>query len=307
MVVTDSGLGSGSIVDSKGSVLTNWHVVAGAKEIGVVFKPPADGAEPSRADFRSAKVIRLDEVTDLALLSVVNPPANRLPITLGSIAGLSVGTDVNAIGHPTGEAWTYTKGIVSQIRRSYEWKTESGVDHRAEVIQTQTPINPGSSGGPLFTDQGALVGVNSFVAQGEGLNFAVSVTEVRRFLAAKSNRIAKQSSGSGLKAADRKCDGQLLGETRLNDQAATGTVIDGDCDGRPDAILVAPDDPREPIELRIDSNADGKIDIIILDFERDDKWDESYADTNGDGKPDSHGFHDDGSLHPTRVESVNSG
>jgi S1-C subfamily serine protease len=81
-----------------------------------------------------------------------------------------VGTKPGGIGHPNGENWTYTKGIVSSVRPDYEWLT-----HRATVIQTQTPINPGNSGGPLLSDDGKIVGVNSFGDKGaEGLNFAIA-------------------------------------------------------------------------------------------------------------------------------------
>ena len=102
--------------------------------------------------------------------------------------------DVHAIGHPTGEAWTYTTGVISQYRQAYEWQVEDDpIKHRADIIQTQTPINPGSSGGPLFGDSSSLIGVNSFKAGGEGLNFAVSVDEVRKFLARSGNRIGRDS------------------------------------------------------------------------------------------------------------------
>jgi S1-C subfamily serine protease len=77
------------------------------------------------------------------------------------------------IGHPTGEAWSYTTGVISQYRQNYEWQAEgNSIRHRADIIQTQTPINPGNSGGPLLSDSSNLIGVNSFKSGGEGLNFA---------------------------------------------------------------------------------------------------------------------------------------
>ena len=117
-------------------------------------------------------------------------PTGRTPVRLGDASEIAVGMDVHAIGHPTGEAWTYTTGVISQYRQAYEWQAESSAaKHKADVIQTQTPINPGSSGGPLLGDSGNLVGVNSFKAEGEGLNFAITVDEVKRFLARSGNRI----------------------------------------------------------------------------------------------------------------------
>src|SRR6516164_7639410 len=86
--------------------------------------------------------------------------------------------------------WTYTTGIISQYRQAYEWQAKDDpIKHKADVIQTQTPINPGNSGGPLLSDSGSLIGVNSFKYDGEGLNFAVSVEEVRKFIGRPGNRI----------------------------------------------------------------------------------------------------------------------
>lgn len=300
LVVTDEGFGSGSVVGPAGLVLTNWHVVAGYEYVAVIFKPAQGGAEPTRADVRRGQVIRVDEIADLALLRVVDPPLGRDPIPLGTLTSLSVGDDVHAIGHPTGEAWTYTKGIVSQIRRGYEWSVDD-VLHRADVVQTQTPINPGNSGGPLFSSQGVLVGVNSFIAEGEGLNFAVAVSDVQRLLAAKEDRIAQRQTGEG---EGTGCELKILGETRLEEEKATATVADTDCDGRADSMLVIPDQAASAIELRLDSNGDGRIDIVVLDANRDGRWDESFADTDGDGVLDLRGVHGDGTLTPTRVEQL---
>ena len=92
-----------------------------------------------------------------------------------------VGSDVHAIGQPGSLSWTYTKGYVSQIRNNYKWNYEK-TQHEASIIQTQTPISPGNSGGPLISSDGELLGVNSFKAQGENLNFAVTSLEVINFL-----------------------------------------------------------------------------------------------------------------------------
>ena len=112
------------------------------------------------------------------------------PLAIGDTGKLQVGADVHAIGHPTGQAWTYTRGIVSQIRRDYAWKAGRQVQHKATVIQTQTPINPGNSGGPLL-DDGLASGRHQQLqrAKAEGLNFAVSAEDVKAFLARKDDRV----------------------------------------------------------------------------------------------------------------------
>src|SRR5262249_8798616 len=152
------------------------------------------------------------------------------------------------------EAWSYTKGIVSQVRRNYAWKTEDGLKHTASVIQTQTPINPGNSGGPLLTDKGALVGVNSFKAEGGGLNFAVSADDVRELLNEKTDRMIA-ASGSNKST----CAPKSYGVQRLPDGSGTVELIDVDCFGKPDAQWILPDDPTEPARLEVDREHTGHI------------------------------------------------
>src|SRR5262245_7455593 len=165
LVVTNDGIGSGSLLDS-GTILTNWHVVGGNRQVNVIFKPTDPLGKLSSQDMVAANVIKVDRTRDLAMLQPKALPSRLIkPIKVAPGDNLEVGADVHAIGHPTGQAWTYTTGIVSQIRPDYEWSGgPKDVNHRATVIQTQTPINPGNSGGPLLEDSGMLVGVNSFVA-----------------------------------------------------------------------------------------------------------------------------------------------
>jgi S1-C subfamily serine protease len=212
---------------------------------------------------------------------------------------IAVGSDVHAIGHPTGEAWSYTKGIVSQVRRNYGWAAEDGMKHTASVIQTQTPINPGNSGGPLLTDEGTLVGVNSFKSQGEGLNFAVSVDDVRALLDEKRDRLIRSS-----RSTNSNCTPKSYGVRRLKDGSGTAEVFDIDCFGKPDAVWVLPDDPTKPGRLEVDPNHTGKITGIFFSKTRDGKWDYSLWDTRGNGKPDLRCFHADGSPTPTRCEKI---
>jgi S1-C subfamily serine protease len=107
LVVADTGLGSGTIIDSQGHVLTNWHVVANAPHVVVVLKPHDSTALKKELAFR-ALVEKVDAVTDLALLRIDTPPPMLPTLPLGAMASLAVGQDVHAIGHPQGEVWTYT-------------------------------------------------------------------------------------------------------------------------------------------------------------------------------------------------------
>ena len=185
LIVTNQGYGSGTVIDAQGHVLTNWHVVAGYSQVPVVFKPKK-GEDLKKELVRTATVERIDKTLDLALLKIVAPPKPLVFARLGKSSQLEVGQDVFAIGHPMGEIWTFTKGIISQIRPEYEWG-DAAARHRATVIQTQTPINPGNSGGPLLDEGGRLIGVNSFTKPNTpGLNYAIAVDSVERFLESPS-------------------------------------------------------------------------------------------------------------------------
>jgi S1-C subfamily serine protease len=293
LVVSKDMLGSGALIAADGRIITNLHVVGDEDEVAVVFKPRVEGQEIGKADLRPAKVIKRDPVADLALLQVASVPAGVTPLKLGSAASVQVGADVHAIGHPTGEAWTYTRGVVSQIRKDYAWMEE----HRATVIQTQTPINPGNSGGPLINDRLEIVGVNSFKADGEGLNFAVSADDVQAFLDRKGER-------KPLKAKKQACEPVDLAIEKVKDPDGVEYETDEDCDGKTDYVTFIPDDKREPIEIYFDDNGDGEIDIVMYDVGRDDDLDAMLLDTDYNGKFDTRTYHRDGEEEPYRVERI---
>ena len=301
LVATKEGFGSGSLLDTAGNILTNWHVVKGYEYVAVIFKPTVEGKEPTRDDIKRGRVVKYDEIADLALVRVSEVPTGRTPVRLGDTSEIAVGMDVHAIGHPTGEAWTYTTGVISQYRQDYEWKAEGDpIKHKADIIQTQTPINPGNSGGPLLSDSSSLIGVNSFKAGGEGLNFAVSVDEVRRFLARPGNRIEQTPSA---KKGDRECKPKQLSKFRSEQNDATVVSFDMFCTGKDTGELVTPDDKSQAIYLRLDRNGDGRADVAIFDLKRSGRWDLSFWDGNFTGNWTLVGYHDDGSLKPTRFES----
>ena len=160
--------------------MTNYHVIRDAKRIAVVFKPER-GVEVRKDLAYGAVPIKVDEISDLAMLKVEAPSRLLHPLSMGDISKLEVGDDVHAIGHPEGEVWTFTTGTISQIRPKYEWKDEK-ITHSATVIQTQTAINPGNSGGPLLNNNAQVIGINSFRMEGEGLNYAIAGDTIETFL-----------------------------------------------------------------------------------------------------------------------------
>ena len=298
LVLTKDGIGSGIHIGG-GQIVTNWHVVGSLQTVAVLFKPEVEGAKINPNAVIRAEVIKVDRLRDLALLKVGSVPPNATTLEFGAESEIQIGADVHAIGHPTGEIWTYTRGLVSQVRLDYQWKAEK-LTHRADVIQTQTPINPGNSGGPLIGDSGKLLGVNSFKSEGEGMNFAVSVKDVASFIAAPASRFEAQKSSP--ESQKSKCKGVVLFDGRNKENTGRLKRLDMTCDGKADSFFVYPDDPKKPYQLLLDMNGDGKIDIFIEDTDRDGKWDVSYYDTNFDGKIDLIGFHPDGDVRASRFE-----
>jgi S1-C subfamily serine protease len=301
LILTKDGvLGSGSLIDTSGHILTNAHVVGDNAYVAVVFKPSIEGKEWTRDDMKSARVISRDKTSDLALIKVDDPPKGKNPIRLGDTADISVGLDVHAIGHPKGETWTYTKGVISQYRLGFEWEDDGGhFKHRADVVQTQTPINTGNSGGPLISDGGALIGVNSFKsATGEGLSFAVAVDEVKKFLARSGSQ--QQTDSSPKKP---NCEAREVSRTRDKKGETTIIAYDLSCSGRVNANYIIPDKTSDAIVLTIDRNGDGKPDVMYFDFKRVGKWDLSFWDEKFEGRWTLVGFHSDGGLEPSSFES----
>jgi putative serine protease PepD len=155
--------GSGFVIDKKGDILTNNHVVEGATQIGVRF---------GDSDLIKATVVGKDPSTDLALLHV-NPKAAALhPLTLGDSSTVRVGDPAIAIGNPFGFDRTVTTGIVSALQRQIQAPNSFTINN---VIQTDAAINPGNSGGPLLDASGKVIGITSQIATGTGGNGSVGI------------------------------------------------------------------------------------------------------------------------------------
>ena len=162
-IIAGDGRGSGVVVDARGLVATNRHVVGTATTVQV--KTSADNVV-------EARVIRSDGNVDYALLKVDLSGLAPLPLDEGPVRE---GTTVIAIGHPLGYEFTVTKGIVSASSRRIR-----GV----EYIQTDVSINPGNSGGPLLTPEGRAVGINTWIrGDAQNIGFAIPVRYVRAALA----------------------------------------------------------------------------------------------------------------------------
>ena len=286
VISKDKAFGSGVVIDKKGSIITNWHVVKDLPNVVVVFKPK-NSAELKKELAFTAQVIKIDKKRDLALLKINTPPKNLTYMKLGNSSSLAVGQDVHAIGHPKGEIWTYSKGFVSQIRSNYKWTSKEGSTHRATVVQTQTPISPGNSGGPLFDDKGNLIGINSFQFPGESLNYAVAVNEVKSFLTSKKKKRPKAGQSSPKLRCTVKYDTKGRGWKNIKGchyKSSSST---------PNFWVVYRSPKKHAAYIAVDSKSRGKIDTIMIKGKKK-KGILHYFDTDCDGIIDVIGFQYDG-------------
>ena len=148
-LVPQEGQGSGFVIDKEGHILTNYHVIAEARQVEVTLH--------NRKKYK-ATIVGTDKSHDLAIVQIKAPDLQ--PMTLGDSANLQVGQKVYAIGNPFGLAGTLTRGIVSSIRQVQE-PDGLVID---EAIQTDAAINPGNSGGPLLNWHGEVIGINTMIA-----------------------------------------------------------------------------------------------------------------------------------------------
>ncbi|MEO7268718.1 MAG: trypsin-like peptidase domain-containing protein [Knoellia sp.] len=255
-IKTDSGEGSGVIIDDSGHVLTNNHVVSGAQELtvtlsdGRAFKGKIQGTDPS---------------TDLAVVTIEGAPKDLQPISVGDSDALKVGDPVMAVGNPLGLAGTVTTGIVSALNRPVT--TEAAQEEQPQqqnpfgnqtpqqqqsssepvvtnAIQTSAAINPGNSGGALVNANGQLVGINSSIASlgssgssqsgNIGIGFAIPVKEA----ASIADQLIK----------DGKAEHAYLGVAPVDGTASDGSATRAGAKLR----TVSPGTPAEKAGLKVD-------------------------------------------------------
>src|SRR5579863_3969329 len=170
-LVPQEGQGSGFIIDKEGHVLTNYHVVADARQVEVTLH--------NRKTYK-ATIVGTDRSHDLAVVQIKAP--DLTPMVLGDSRNLQVGQKVYAIGNPFGLAGTMTRGIVSSIRPVSE-PNGARID---EAIQTDAAINPGNSGGPLMNWHGEVIGINTMILsnanQSAGIGFAIPINTAKAVL-----------------------------------------------------------------------------------------------------------------------------
>ena len=280
-------IGTGFLVDKSGLILSNWHVTEKANQM-LVWTLPDEGVLGTdiflkEIDPYIGQVVAENKNQDLALIKVNGLPSNIKPVQLGTNQEVEVGDDVYAIGHPTSLPWSFSFGMVSQIRPNHKWTYVDKSEHEATVIQMQTPISTGNSGGPLFTSEGKVVGVNTWIKSGgQNLNFAVAVDHVKKFIKDNPNVKKVNSIGAAIKKKYPKAKPQDYNKNGVIDT----WYVDEDKNGKIDTAFIDDDEDGFIEGTLIDKNENGVWELSIIDTDKDGKANEAYIDEDEDKKSD---------------------
>jgi len=303
----ERGSGTGTIINRKGEIITNWHVVGNAKKLHIWLKP--DDPEVMTGDKILwtepnfiGTVIHRNKGKDLALVKVEGLPKNIKIIRFGKTSNIPIGSTVYSIGHPKGEAWTFSSGMVTQIRPNYKWSYENS-SHSADIIQHEVPTNPGNSGGPLLDEKGLMVGVNSFTRgdNSELINFSVAIEEVEAFLREeikedKPEYIKKKKKPTYITKKCKEKSKYLQKKCKKEQSSKSGTGIkktypnaiigDANNNGIDDTWYVDENKNGKIDTAFVDDDEDGIIEAIMLDENENRVWEIIIVDKDLNGYPD---------------------
>ena len=214
-----NGMGTGIIIDERGYIVTNHHVIDGVQSVSVTLQ---DGAT------YQARVFNSDKMTDLAIIKI-DPPTMLPVMPLGTSSDLIVGEDVIAVGNAFGWKHSVTKGIISSIGRDVELNEEQSYKN---LIQTDAAINPGNSGGPLVNADGDVIAINVAIRAGaQKIGFAIPIddarTEIAKLMSQKNSEVFHgiTSTTAHKHGADRKL---IVRSVAPNSPAAAAGVKPGD-------------------------------------------------------------------------------
>jgi S1-C subfamily serine protease len=191
LAVPSEGAGSGIVIDRLGHILTNFHVVEGARQVKVTL---FDGKE-----YEVKQVVGVDPQTDTAVLKIEAPKESLYPVTFGNSSGLLVGQRVFAIGNPFGFERTLSTGIISNLNQSLPAHHTNRTIK--SIIQIDAAINPGNSGGPLLDSHARMIGMNTAIAsktgESAGVGFAIPVNTIVRIVPQliQNGRVRRPDSG----------------------------------------------------------------------------------------------------------------
>lgn len=207
--------GSGIVIDAKGTILTNYHVVENAVKVTVSFE---------KGKSVEAKVVGKDPSDDLAILRIPTDGLILHPLKLGNSSAVEVGDPVYAIGNPFDLERTLTTGVISALQREITAPNGFTINH---VLQTDAPINPGNSGGPLLNINGEVIGINSQIETGGngggsvGIGFSIPINTAKSEIATLEKGGTVRGAYLGL--TSRTIDGSLAA---LNLPVKSGALVE---------------------------------------------------------------------------------
>lgn len=224
--------GSGAIISKDGDVVTNNHVITGAKQIQVTL---------SNGQVYEAEVVGTDVTTDLAVIKIKNAPSDLTPVTFADSDNLAVGENIMAIGNPLGYENTATTGIVSALNRPVTVMDEQDNQIVTNAVQIDAAINPGNSGGPTFNAVGQVIGINSSIATASsasssseagsiGIGFAIPSNLVKRVATEieKDGKVQHVALGVTVTNGSAEVDGATrTGAKITSSQNASSGVVSG--------------------------------------------------------------------------------
>jgi len=302
LVVTPDKLGSATLVDANGTFVTSWHILRDHAQVGVIFMPENRDRRPTEADAVTATVVRTDPTRDLELLEVPDRPRRMEPLRLAQKQKPATGSGLTILGHPYGEIWSLSQGTLTKVIAGHTWQSEAGTQHRADVIRFRSRTATGNAGGPVLDARGRLLAIDVQRLDDRTLaSIGVTASEVARLLATPPP--SALMAPSPRKDQAKSCEPQRLGTSRTRGDDGTVHTLDLNCNGKPDALMLVPDNTKSGNHLANDANENGVTDSVYFDFNRDGRFDEVRFDTNEDGKADLLGTELDSDLIPrnTRV------
>ena len=295
--------GSGFFINHNGlKIITNWHVVEGTKNVDVWLKPQNEFSKEkevnyllNNVDSYKGKVVKTNKKKDLAMIEIKGISHKIKPVIFGSFNKIKIGEMGFALGHPNGNGWSITGDMVSQIRPDYSWHYENS-KHTASVVQIQTRILQGNSGGPLFNKKMQLIGVNTFTtAKSENLNFAVSVDDLIEFInevqqeEIESQYIKKKKKGSTWIKKKKKNKKKKSTSNEISKKFPNAQKEDTNNNGITDTWLV-------------DENNNGLIDMVVMDLDENEIIEAIGFDENENNNCEVILFDDDEDGNPDRAD-----
>lgn len=301
-IITDNGTGTGLIIDERGLILTDWHVVKEAKTIAAVFRPKSV-ADLGKNLIITANVLKIDPENDLAVLQLPHPPGDMQPVTFGDVSKVRIGDQVFSIGLSTPKTWAYSDAAVTELHSTISWSEEYSKRVRHARLHSQpmvvrAPTVLGSSGGPILNTHGEVIGVKAFYDPETSQIYAIPVDAITPFLdtipAIEPENGRDIAAWAAMTLTTWRKNG-ILKQFDTNDDGVIDRIgIDSDQNGYVDAWIVDEDQNGVPDYIARDVDKNGRYEKRAYDRDGDGTYETHYFDHNNNDDPDVIGTDVDG-------------